>query len=394
MDDFRHTVLPVYLELAHSYNLASGLPSRATHLLLLASRVSEMAGVEGPCCRSSTHTGEVSRCWRCPQSACGLRDERNCRYYQDGTRSEGNNLGYAGRHTWQSQTPGNRKRLAIAVSLGAFAQWNGIGVVSYYLTLVLDSVGITDPFMQTLINGLLQIFNFIAAVSAAFMVDSLGRRTLFIWSGIGMLVSYIVWTACSAINSQTGSHAAGIVVIVCLFTFFFHYDIAYTPLLMSYPTEIFPFSLRCVQPTRIDCNPNLTCSQVERSLLRTSFNLLFASHCCFRQPHRLGTNWVEVLRNILARAIYPFCCEDHADGSTVASSWCSWPSPISTSQKRAVGVSKRLRRSSTVQAQCQTSKTPRGSSRRSITKSILKDGAHEHWYLAETCFVDTRSLDT
>jgi len=40
-----------------------------------------------------------------------------------------------------------------------------------------------------------------------------------------MLVSYIVWTACSAVNAQTGSTPAGIVVIVCLFTFFFHYDI-------------------------------------------------------------------------------------------------------------------------------------------------------------------------
>jgi hypothetical protein len=48
-----------------------------------------------------------------------------------------------------------------------------------------------------------------------------------------MLVSYIVWTACSAVNAQTGSTSAGIVVIVCLFTFFFHYDIGrpqhYTP---------------------------------------------------------------------------------------------------------------------------------------------------------------------
>ena len=40
-----------------------------------------------------------------------------------------------------------------------------------------------------------------------------------------MLISYIVWTACSAVNDQTGSTSAGIVVIVCLFTFFFHYDI-------------------------------------------------------------------------------------------------------------------------------------------------------------------------
>jgi MFS family permease len=54
-------------------------------------------------------------------------------------------------------TPGNRKRLFIVVCLGAFAQWNGIGVVSYYLTLVLDTVGVTDSFDQTLINGLLQV---------------------------------------------------------------------------------------------------------------------------------------------------------------------------------------------------------------------------------------------
>jgi Na+/melibiose symporter-like transporter len=126
-------------------------------------------------------------------------------------------------------TPGNRKRTLIAVCTGAFAQWNGIGVVSYYLTLVLDSVGITDTFTQTLINGLLQIFNFAAALGAAFLVDRLGRRTLFLWSGIGMFISYVIWTACSALNSETGNKKAGIVVVVCLFTYFFHYDIAYTP---------------------------------------------------------------------------------------------------------------------------------------------------------------------
>ncbi|KAF4125463.1 Sugar transporter [Geosmithia morbida] len=141
-------------------------------------------------------------------------------------------------------TSGNRKRTLIAVCTGLFAQWNGIAVVSYYLTLVLDSIGITDTFTQTLINGLLQIFNFGAALSAAFLVDRVGRRTLFLWSGIGMLISYVVWTACSAVNTQTGSTSAGIVVVVCLFTYYFHYDIAWTPLLFGYPTEIFPYALR------------------------------------------------------------------------------------------------------------------------------------------------------
>ncbi|KAF3024198.1 hypothetical protein G7054_g2719 [Neopestalotiopsis clavispora] len=141
-------------------------------------------------------------------------------------------------------TSGNIKRTIIVICVGTFAQWNGIGVVSYYLTLVLNTVGITSTYDQTLINGLLQIFNFAAALSAAFLVDRLGRRTLFLWSSIGMLVSYIVWTACSAVNAETGSKSAGIVVVVCLFVYYFHYDIAFTPLLFGYTTEILPYSIR------------------------------------------------------------------------------------------------------------------------------------------------------
>ncbi|KAJ5267599.1 sugar transporter [Penicillium angulare] len=142
------------------------------------------------------------------------------------------------------KTPGNRKRTFIAVCVGAFAQWNGVAVVSYYLSLVLDTVGITDSSTQTLINGLLQIFNFIAAGSAAMLVDRLGRRTLFLWSAVGMLFSFIVWTACSAVFNTTQAKPLGNTVIAFVFIFYFHYDIAYTPLLLGYPTEIFPYSLR------------------------------------------------------------------------------------------------------------------------------------------------------
>ncbi|KAI0521279.1 hexose transporter [Xylaria bambusicola] len=141
-------------------------------------------------------------------------------------------------------TPGNRKRTLIAFLVGFMAQWNGVAVVSYYLTLVLRTIGITSTYTQTLINGLLQVFNFASALGAAFLVDRLGRRTLFLWSGVGMLVSYIILTACSAVVSISGNQSAGIVVVVTLFTFFFHYDIAYTPLLFGYPTEVLPFNIR------------------------------------------------------------------------------------------------------------------------------------------------------
>lgn len=88
------------------------------------------------------------------------------------------------------------------------------------------------------------MFNFVFATLAALLVDFFGRRFLFLWSGIGMLISYIIWTIFSAIFEQTQSIAAGRTVVGFIFIFFFHYDIAYTPLLLGYPTEIFPYSMR------------------------------------------------------------------------------------------------------------------------------------------------------
>jgi len=59
--------------------------------------------------------------------------------------------------------------------------------VSYYIDLVLKNVGITDTNTKTVINGCLQIFNFVIAFGAAMLVDVAGRRPLFIISNAGML---------------------------------------------------------------------------------------------------------------------------------------------------------------------------------------------------------------
>ncbi|OZJ06758.1 hypothetical protein BZG36_00264 [Bifiguratus adelaidae] len=138
----------------------------------------------------------------------------------------------------------NRRRALISICMGIFGQWAGNGIVSYYLTLILDAVGITSTQEQTLINGILQIVNLGAAIFASFMVDRLGRRRLFFWSNGGMLASYIVITAGSATFAKTGDKAVGIVVVAFVILFNVHYDVAYTPLLIAYPTEIWQYSLR------------------------------------------------------------------------------------------------------------------------------------------------------
>ncbi|KAI1443237.1 general substrate transporter [Annulohypoxylon stygium] len=143
------------------------------------------------------------------------------------------------------RTPANRKRTFIAVILGWFSQWNGIGVVSYYLTLVLNTIGITDTKDQTLINGLLQIFNWLVATfCGALMVDRLGRRKLFLISVAGMMFSYIAWTGLTSAFVANRNENMGRAVVAFIFICYFFYDIAWTPLLQAYPVEIYPYTLR------------------------------------------------------------------------------------------------------------------------------------------------------
>jgi len=143
------------------------------------------------------------------------------------------------------RTAPNRRRTLIAVIVGVGAQWNGIGVVSYYLTLVLNTIGITTVAQQALINGLLQLFNFAAAIfGGALMVDRLGRRTLFLIGTGGLLLSYICWTALTAQFVMTKNPGLGNGVVAFIFIAYFFYDISWTPFLYSYPVEIFPYNLR------------------------------------------------------------------------------------------------------------------------------------------------------
>src|SRR5688572_16168665 len=56
------------------------------------------------------------------------------------------------------RTPGNRRRLYILLFVGYMTQWSGNGLTSYYLPKILDSINITSPETQLLINALIAIF--------------------------------------------------------------------------------------------------------------------------------------------------------------------------------------------------------------------------------------------
>ena len=147
---------------------------------------------------------------------------------------------------WMSliETPGNRKRLIIIVALGWFSQWSGNGLVSFYLNDVFNTIGITDPAIKLLINGILQIWNLSWAFTAALLVERIGRRVLFLSSCVGMVLFFTLQTVCSARYAITKSESAAHAVIAFIFLFYASFDIAFTPLIISYTLEILPYSLR------------------------------------------------------------------------------------------------------------------------------------------------------
>ncbi|PCH35315.1 general substrate transporter [Wolfiporia cocos MD-104 SS10] len=147
---------------------------------------------------------------------------------------------------WKSliTTKGNRRRMIIIVAIAWFSQWSGNGLVSYYLNKVFDTIGITSPTIQLLITGILAIWNLFWAVFASFLVERVGRRPLFLISGAGMFVCFLLQTVCSARYAITQDQPAAHAVIAFIFLFYAFYDLAFTPLIVSYTVEILPFSLR------------------------------------------------------------------------------------------------------------------------------------------------------
>jgi MFS family permease len=146
------------------------------------------------------------------------------------------------------RTRANRKRLFLVVAITTNMQLSGNGLVSYYLNLVLNSIGITDSQEQLYINGGLMIYNWIFAIFFACLVERLGRRPLFLFSFSGMLVTYVIWTVLSAINQERNfeDKSLGQGVLAMIFLYYFCYGAGLNGLPVLYFTEILPYNLRAL----------------------------------------------------------------------------------------------------------------------------------------------------
>ncbi|KAL4799498.1 hypothetical protein BDV19DRAFT_385267 [Aspergillus venezuelensis] len=135
------------------------------------------------------------------------------------------------------RTRGNRKRCLLIILTAIFSQCSGNGLVSYYLSQVLNTIGITGSLDQAKINGSLTIWCLVVSLAAAFLVDRFARKTLFLFAGVRMLISFSIWTACSAVYNKTGSEPAGQAVLAMIFLFYGTAGAEWPGLTVAYTVE-------------------------------------------------------------------------------------------------------------------------------------------------------------
>ncbi|KAG5770224.1 hypothetical protein H9Q72_002798 [Fusarium xylarioides] len=143
------------------------------------------------------------------------------------------------------RTSGNRKRLWILLFMGFAAQLSGLGLTGYYLTKILNSIGVINANTQLLINAIAAVWQLCCSVFFAMLIDRVGRRGLITFGITTMLVVFVVWTICSALNEER--HFSDRPLALAVVAMIFLFQVGYQPFAIStvpYVVECSLYSLR------------------------------------------------------------------------------------------------------------------------------------------------------
>lgn len=132
-----------------------------------------------------------------------------------------------------------RTRVFIAMSAQAFAQLNGINVISYYAPYVFESAGWVgrDAILMTGINGITYLMS---SVPPWYLVDRWGRRFILLSGAIAMVLS--LSTISYFLYLDVSVTPTCVVIFVMIYNAAFGYS--WGPIPWLYPPEILPLSIR------------------------------------------------------------------------------------------------------------------------------------------------------
>ncbi|QPG73644.1 hypothetical protein FOA43_000956 [Brettanomyces nanus] len=150
-------------------------------------------------------------------------------------------------------------RFFICCAVPAMWQLSGNALVSYYLTLILDSIGLTSSVEQLKINLGLTVWTLFCGVVYATFVDEVPRRHVMFTGFSLSCLTFTIWTVLSALNEERDYKdkglAAGVVTMIYLFNTFNTINV---PIGVTYVMEVAPYAMRAKASTIYQFSGNIT----------------------------------------------------------------------------------------------------------------------------------------
>lgn len=136
------------------------------------------------------------------------------------------------------RTAGMRRRTLIAAATGLFTQWSGNTLISYFLSEILEMIGITDSILKQQINLSIACWSLVCAVVIIFTCVNMNRVKAAYICTFGLLATFTAWTigmqqALDAVAAGTINNAANMAVLVFIFLYKPAYQVFYNALIFS-----------------------------------------------------------------------------------------------------------------------------------------------------------------
>lgn len=123
----------------------------------------------------------------------------------------------------------------VGIMLSVFQQAVGINAVLYYAPRIFGDMGMTNPMVNTVIMG---IVNILFTLVAVFTVEKLGRKPLLIWGSIGMAVGAF------GVALSFGHAGMEMVTMLSIMVYSASFMFSWGPITWVLIAEIFPNTIR------------------------------------------------------------------------------------------------------------------------------------------------------
>lgn len=147
------------------------------------------------------------------------------------------------------------QRMVIGASTQFFQQFTGCNAAIYYSTVLFETTIFDGQRRLSLVlGGVFATIYALSTIPSFFLIDTFGRRNLFLTGALGQAISFTITFAC--LVHTTKENAKGAAVGIFLFISFFGFTIL--PLPWIYPPEINPLRTRTVATAVSTCTNWIT----------------------------------------------------------------------------------------------------------------------------------------